>query len=254
MDTNVLETPSETGEIKRKMHFTGTVVKTTLAGAIVDIGIGVPGILHVSQIQKDPVNRVEDVLQIGQTIEVWVRKSLSGKKDRVELTMIRPLDLEWRELKKDMVVKGKVTRLEKFGAFVDIGAERPGLIHISELTHGFIRSPEEIVKEGDDVEVKILDIDRKKKQIKLSMKALEAEPVKMSKSGGKEKEREKEAEAPVEEDKPIPTAMEMAFMEAQQRAKGHDDEPRLAVRPKAGKPKSELDNLLSRTLEHKKQG
>jgi hypothetical protein len=65
--------------------------------------------------------------------------------------MIRPLELEWREITKGMVLKGKVVRLEKFGVFVDIGAERPGLVHISEMTHGYIKSPSDVVKEGDEV-------------------------------------------------------------------------------------------------------
>jgi small subunit ribosomal protein S1 len=71
--------------------------------------------------------------------------------------------------------KGKVVRLEPYGAFVDIGAERPGMVHVSELAHGYVKTPSEIVKEGDEVEAKVLDVNRKKKQIKLSMKALEPE-------------------------------------------------------------------------------
>ena len=60
--------------------------------------------------------------------------------------------------------------------FVDIGAERPGLVHISEMTHDFIRTPGDVVKEGDVVEVKVLDVIKPKKQIKLSMKALQDKP------------------------------------------------------------------------------
>ena len=100
------------------------------------------------------------------------------KDDRVELTMIKPLDLEWRDIKKGMNVKGQVVRLEKFGAFVEIGAERPGLIHISEMAHGYVRQPSDVVKEGDEVEAQVIDVNRKKKQIKLSLKALQPEPVK----------------------------------------------------------------------------
>jgi predicted RNA-binding protein with RPS1 domain len=155
----------------------GKVVKTTLAGAIVDIGLETPGVVHISQLTKEPVNRVEDVVQVGQEVDVWVRR-VQPQKGRLELTMIKPLDLEWREIKKDMVVKGKVIRLEKFGVFVEIGAERPGLVHVSELTHDYIHSPSEVVKEGDEVEVMVLGVNRQKKQIKLSMKALEEKPVK----------------------------------------------------------------------------
>ncbi len=164
-------------EIKRKQHFSGKVVKTTLAGALIDIGLETPGVVHISQLQTDPVNRVEDIVQPGQTVDVWVQRVVP-KKNRIELTMIKPLELEWREIEADMVIKGKVTRLEKFGAFVDIGAERPGLVHISEMTHDYIKDPSEVVKVGDEIEVKVLSVNRQKRQIKLSMRALEEPPVK----------------------------------------------------------------------------
>src|SRR5512135_3307467 len=181
MDTNISAgAPGNIKEIKNKMYFRGKVMKTSLAGALVDIGIDTPGMVHISQLQKTPVKRVEDVVHDGDEIDVWVKR-VSPKKGRVELTMIKPLDLEWGEIKKDMVVSGKVVRLEKFGVFVDIGAERPGLVHISEITHDYIKTPGDVVKEGDEVEVKVLNVNRQKKQIKLSMKALEEPPVKVVK-------------------------------------------------------------------------
>src|SRR5574338_1460106 len=158
--------------LEPKTKLSGKILKTTLAGALVDVGQNLPGVIHISQLSQDPINKVEDVVQIGQTVEVWVRRV---KKDRIELTMIQPLALEWKEIQPEMVVKGKVVRLEAYGAFVDIGAERPGMVHVSELAHGYIKTPSEIVKEGDEVEAKVLDVNRKKKQIKLSMKALEPE-------------------------------------------------------------------------------
>jgi ribosomal protein S1 len=243
MDTNVSTTPSSFEEIKRKTHFTGRVIKTTLAGAIVDIGLDIPGVVHISQLQKDPVNRVEDVVQVGNEVDVWVRR-VYPQKGRIELTMIKPLDLEWREIKKDMVVKGKVTRLEKFGVFVDIGAERPGLVHVSELTHDFIRSPEDVVKEGDEVDVKVLGVNRQKKQIKLSIKALEEKPVKVAKAAQK-------ATAVGEKDEPVPTAMEFALREAMQSVKTSEDVPEIKGKRKPGGGKSELEKILARTLEHK---
>jgi ribosomal protein S1 len=240
------ETTTESGELKRKTHFTGTVVKTSLAGAIVDIGIGIPGVVHISKLQKDPVNRVDDVVKVGQAVEVWVLRQ-SPKGDRVDLTMIRPLDLDWRDMKAEMVIKGKVVRLEKFGAFVDIGAERPGLVHVSELTHGFIKSPDEIVKEGDEVDVKILEVDRKKKQIRLSMKALEEPVVKLTKEPKKAKEKEETVEEPAEE--PIPTAMEAAMRQAMERSKSAQPVEKKNKR-KADRP--ELEDILARTLKHRR--
>jgi small subunit ribosomal protein S1 len=258
MDTNITTgAPGNIKEIKNKMYFRGKVVKTTLAGALVDIGIDTPGILHISQLQKAPVKRVEDVVHEGEDVDVWVRR-VSPKKGRVELTMIKPLDLEWGEIKKDMVVKGKVIRLEKFGAFVDIGAERPGLVHISEMTHDYIRTPGEVVKEGDEVEVKVLEVIKQKKQIKLSMKALQEKPEEIVKNtieqiDKKEQQREKQKESePKEEVKetPVPTAMEMALREAMGR-KGVDDVDSLAgkrKRRKGSEVDPELETIYSRTL------
>jgi small subunit ribosomal protein S1 len=179
MEPEEINVPNEKEEaIKPKTHFTGTVTKVGLAGALVDIGTGKPGMMHISQIiapSPEPIKRVEDVLSVGQTIDVWVRRV---KDERVELTMVKPLDLEWRDIKKGMTVKGTVVRLEKFGAFVEIGAERPGLIHISEMAHGYVRQPSDVVNEGDEVEASVIDVNRKKRQIKLSIKALLPEPVK----------------------------------------------------------------------------
>jgi small subunit ribosomal protein S1 len=231
-------------EVKRKMHFVGTVTKTTLAGAVVDIGLGIPGVVHISQLQGEPVNRVEDVVKPGQQVDVWVRR-VFPKKDRIELTMIEPLALEWREIAKGMNIKGKVVRLEKFGAFVDIGAERPGLVHISEMTHDYIKSPSEVVKEGDEIDVQVLSVNRHKKQIKLSMKALEEKPVKVA----KDVQQSKEAEA--DKNEPIPTAMEVALREAMERSKAKQDiEPEAKSKRKTSK-NDEIERILSRTLQHK---
>ncbi len=252
--TNILD------EIKPKQHFVGKVIKTTLAGAIVDIGLPVPGIVHISQLQKEPVKRVEDVVQEGQEIEVWVKK-VYPKKQRIDLTMVKPLGLEWREIEVDMVSKGTVSRIEKFGAFVDIGAERPGLVHISEMTHDYIKNVSDVVKEGDEVEVKVLDVDRKKKQIKLSMKALIEKPVKEVVESQVEKfeRRERfnrEARAPremveevVEQEEPVPTAMEMALRLAMEHHK--EDERENYTRKKRKDNRDELEGILERTLRHK---
>jgi predicted RNA-binding protein with RPS1 domain len=259
MDANTTSVaPSNIKEIKNKTYFRGKVLKTTLAGALVDIGMETPGMVHISQLQKLPVKRVEDVLHEGDEVDVWVRR-VSPKKGRIELTMIKPLGLEWGEIKKDMVISGKVIRLEKFGAFVDIGAERPGLVHISEMTHDFIRTPGDVVKEGDVVEVKVLDVIKPKKQIKLSMKALQEKPEnvvkavleKTEKKEQRVREKEKEPEQ-VEEvkDVPIPTAMEMALREAMER-KGVDNVGGPAEKKKKRKnPEAnpELETIFSRTL------
>lgn len=265
-------------EIKQKMKFTGKVIKTTLAGAAIDIGAERPAMLHVSQLVTDsnePILSVTDVMKEGEDIEVWVKRV---RDQRIELTMIKPLDLEWREIKTGLAVKGKVVRLETFGAFVEIGAERPGLIHISEMAHGYVRTPSDVMKEGDEIEAEIIDFNRKKKQIKLSIKALTPEPE-------KEEKFEQSASAPVfvgddqpKREKPVrkkrekknkkkdatefstlefdlangeaeeePTAMELAIRAAMDKANAKKQESK----KKVAKSSAVQDDLLARTLDQK---
>jgi predicted RNA-binding protein with RPS1 domain len=190
--------------------------------------------------------------------------------------MIKPLDLEWRDIKVGNPVKGKVVRLEKFGAFVEIGAERPGLIHISEMAHGYVKQPSDVVKEGDEVEVQIIDVNRRKKQIKLSMKALQPEPVeevkekparpapaaRTTEAGPKrEKKPARKPRRSSDEDNSAlidsinepaaenePTVMELAMRAAMEKAKDRKkkQEGKKAV-------SKEQEDLLSRTLENKVQ-
>jgi small subunit ribosomal protein S1 len=273
MNSSVESENDRSDEIKPKMQYTGTVLKTSLAGAKIDIGSGEPAYIHISQIvdtEGNPVKAVDDVLKAGEPISVWVRKIKDG---RVELTMYRPLDLDWRDLKTEQVVKGTVTRLEKFGAFIEIGAERPGLIHISEMAHGYVRTPEDVLKEGDEVEAMIIDVNRKKKQIKLSLKALQPEPVKeepvarADSADKKDKSPKRPSKKPTRERnnysdfsgdlaalnsetpaEPDPTAMEIAIREAMDKAKKRkaQDEKR-----KNKAVSNEQEDLLSRTLENK---
>ncbi len=114
-------------DIKAKERYTGTVLKTTLQGALVNIGVDKPAFIHISQAVKDgdpktQINSIEEVLKVGETLDFWVKRV---RKDRIELTMKEPLAMEWREIKPGMTVKGNVVRLETFGAFVEIGADAP---------------------------------------------------------------------------------------------------------------------------------
>ncbi|NPV57860.1 MAG: S1 RNA-binding domain-containing protein [Anaerolineae bacterium] len=256
----------KTDQIKPKMKFTGKVVKLSLAGALIDIGSRQPAVLHISQItakdKADAIKRVEDVLEVGQELDVWVRRV---RDDHIELTMNEPLPLEWRDIKEGMVVKGKVVRLEKFGAFVEIGAERPGLIHISELAQGYVRTPDEVVKEGDEVEAKVLEVIKRKKQIKLSIKALMPElenitlvekteshagskPARRKKGGQKQHEREADLTQDETSQEPEPTSMQMAWEAAMERVKTQKDDGETR---KSKGVSQEQEDILARTLEKK---
>lgn len=280
MESSVVADTNRTIEVKQKMQFTGTVTKIKLAGAVVDIGTGKPAVLHISQIvapDNQTIKRVEDVLKEGQQIQVWVKKvARKDNEERVELTMVKPLDLEWREIKEGMTVKGKVVRLEKFGAFVEIGAERPGLVHISEMAHGYVKQPGDVVKEGDEIEAQVIEVNRRKKQIKLSMKALQPEPevaavekpqkpfparteptVKREKKAARKPRRQPEEDnsallesinGPAEEAEP--TAMELAMRAAMEKAK---DRKKKQEEKKSRPVSKEQEDILSRTLENKVQ-
>jgi len=262
MTTPAETIPTPASELKPKTKLTGKVVKTTLAGVLVDLSMEIPGIIHISQLSATPVKRVEDVVQVGQTVDVWVRKA---KADRVELTMIEPVGVDWRELKPELILKGKVVRLETYGAFIEIGAERPGLVHISEMAHGYVKTPGDVIKEGDEIEVMVLDVDRKKKQIRLSMKAVLPKPEEKeepqesapradradrAKRGTKKGKPRTEKFEMVNEtpSEPEPTVFELAWQAALDRAKA-EKAAKSAKKNKA----SDLvqDDLIERTLKNR---
>lgn len=267
----------ENTNLELKSQFKARVLKVTLAGAALDIGIGKPALLHVSQIavpENAPNNKVDEILKPGDEIDVWVKKiTRKDGEERIEMTMIKPLDLEWREIKVGDTVKGKVVRLEKFGAFVEIGAERPGLVHISEMAHGYVKVPSDVIKEGEEVEAQVIDVNRRKKQIKLSIKAVQPEPEVII--------QEKPAHTPVsanapqrdrksprkprqkteidnsalldsvnEASEPEPTSMELAMRAAMEKAKNNKQK---AEARKEKSTSAVQDDILARTLENKVQ-
>lgn len=254
---NPVDLTNNDQNITAKQKFEGKVLKTTLQGAIVDIGSKLPAFLHVSQV-VDPDNKdkvvtnLDEILKVDQLIPVWVKRVL---KDHYELTMREPLMYEWRELAPEMSVKGTVVRLESFGAFVEIGAERPGLVHVSELSHNFVRLPSEVVKVGDEVDVKILEVNRRKKQIKLSMKALQETPEEIMAEVAPTKRRGKGSKQEVVQDVeeeviPDPTFMEIAMRKAMDRAEQR--RPEIASRIKKQKNRdTEADDIFERTLTNK---
>ena len=154
-------------ELTSGQQLDGTVKRVTLSGAIVDVGVAVDGLLHISDLDKR-VSRTSDLLAEGQAITVWVKKvDLANK--RLNLTMAQPPRFRWDDLQPGLKTEGKVVRLEKFGAFVDIGMETEGLVHISEMASGRVNRPSDVVSEGDVVSVWVKEADRKSRRISLSM-------------------------------------------------------------------------------------
>ncbi len=238
--------PTTINDLKPKMELQGKVKKIELYGAFVDVGIGTDGLLHISQLSNERVKNVQDVVKEGDEITVWVRK-VDVEQGRIDLTLIPPAAKGLSELQVGLVLTGKVVRVEKFGAFVDVGSERPGMVHVSEMANGYVGSPTEVVKIGQEVQVKVIKLNPKKKQIDLSMKALE-EPV---------------AEIPEDSDEPLPTAMELALRQAMQGTDMADEfeaahagsgqkqnRQNKAARSKRGndKRRQQQDEILTRTL------
>jgi small subunit ribosomal protein S1 len=226
-------------ELQVGQELQGTVTKVELFGAFVNIGAERDGLVHISNLRKERVNRVEDVVAVGQAVQVWISK-VDPASGRVELTMVRPVLLKWPDLKPGLRIDGTVVKLEKFGAFVDIGAERPGLVHVSEMSNDYVANPAQIAREGDKVSVTVLEVDRVKRQIRLTMK------------------QAPEAAEPEPEEAPeaVPSAMELALRRAM--ASSESPEPTDAASrdekpsPAKSKPTRRVqEDILARTLEQR---
>ncbi|GAB4468622.1 MAG: hypothetical protein Kow00124_02920 [Anaerolineae bacterium] len=236
-------TPQSLDELEPKMKLRGTVKTVDLAGAVLDVGMEYDAVLNNTQIKKRGVVNARTVLQEGQSVTVWVR-SVDHERRCIMVTMIRPPELDWDSIEVGQVYQGKVIRIKKFGVFVDIGAERPGLVHISELAHEFVATPQDKVQKGQDVTVKVINVDREKKQIDLSIKALEELPV-------PERAQRTEMDEPEES---LPTAMQLAFQRAMARSEAAESKEEKAETKRGARRKEaeKREDLLDRTLkEHR---
>lgn len=239
--------PKSINDLKPKMKLTGKVVRLELYGAFIDLGIGTNALIHISKIGKDRVNRVADALNEGDEVTVWV-ENVDVDKNQIMVSMIEPLAVEWRDLEEGQAYTGTVTRLENFGAFVDIGAEREGLVHISELSHDYVKHPSEVLSIGDEVNTQVLGYSKRKRRIDLSIKALLDKP----QSEASSYEAYEDDYEDEQEDDVFQTAMEIALRQAL----GDDEEDgRSRKKKKANKKKSrrnrhrsQQDDLLDRTL------
>jgi predicted RNA-binding protein with RPS1 domain len=230
--------PTTIDQLAPKMQLKGVVKKVDLYGALVDVGVGRFGLLHISQLAEGHVNNVTDVVKEGDEVQVWVR-DVDHAKGRINLTLIEPPAVTWNDVEVGSVYNGKVVRLEKFGAFVDVGAERPGLVHVSELTQGYVGDPSEVVKVGDELEVKVIGINRRKRQIDLSVRALE-EPARKQ----QEAEDEPAEEAPTAMELALRRAMEDSGMDFPERERGKNKR-----RSKKSRRNADREEIFARTLQ-----
>jgi len=163
----------EVGQVRK-----GVVKNITNFGVFVDLG-GIDGLLHISEISWGKVGKLEDLFKKGDEIEVKVI-AWDPEKEEISLSLKRLTPDPWerfvQEVKVGDVVKGKVVSLKEFGVFVEIEEGVEGLIHISDLSWGYVKHPREVVKVGDIVEAKVLEIDPERRRISLGLKQIFPDP------------------------------------------------------------------------------
>ncbi|MCA1009481.1 30S ribosomal protein S1 [Halobacillus halophilus] len=155
----------------------GTVQRLTDFGAFVNLG-GIDGLVHISQLSHQHVEKASDVVEEGQTVKVKVL-SVDRDNERISLSLKATQPGPWHDIqekvKQGEVLEGTVRRLVSFGAFVEVFPGVEGLVHISQISNRHIGTPGEVLEEGQQVQVKVLDVDGEGKRLSLSMKELEAE-------------------------------------------------------------------------------
>ena len=162
----------ETAEIGKK--YTGTVKSLTSYGAFVDIG-GIDGMIHISELSWGRIKHPSEVVKVGDTVEVYI-KDLDREKGKISLGYKNTEDNPWEILKRDYpegtVTEATIVGMTDFGAFANILPGIDGLIHISQISTERIEKPQDVLKIGDKVTVKITKIDFDKKRISLSIREL----------------------------------------------------------------------------------
>ena len=158
----------------------GIVRRLTDFGAFVDIGDGVEGLLHVSEMAYSRVNHPSDVVSEGDEITVMIL-GVNQERERISLGLKQTIPDPWSTVTEryevgDKVL-GEVTRVVDFGAFVKLEDGIEGLVHISELSHKHVAKAEDVVQPGQEVETKIISVDAQARRIGLSIKELEPKPV-----------------------------------------------------------------------------
>lgn len=189
--------------LKPGMRLKGVVRNVLDFGAFIDIGVGRDGLAHISTLKRAGIDKT---VRPGDELDVQIRRVDVGK-NRISLTIPgagRGSKASLKDLEVNSTVTGRVVRLVDFGAFVDIGAQTDGLVHISQFPGGFVRHPREVVQVGDEVQVRILEIDTERRRISLSMK--EIEPV--------AEEPQPQPQQETDQGERLPTAFEVAWQEA----------------------------------------
>src|SRR5438128_4965052 len=160
------------GKLAKGQVRSGVVSSIVNFGAFVDLG-GVDGLVHVSELSWKHIDHPSEVVEVGQEVTVEVL-DVDMDRERVSLSLKATQEDPWRQFARThqigQVVPGKVTKLVPFGAFVRVDEGIEGLVHISELAERHVEVPEQVVQVGDEIFVKVIDIDLERRRISLSLK------------------------------------------------------------------------------------
>jgi len=168
---------ADRGEILSKLQegmiLPGTISSIVDFGAFVDLG-GIDGLVHISELSWGHITHPNEVVKVGDPVEVKVL-DVNVKRERISLGLKQTQEDPWKALVSkfpiDSIAEGKVTKLVPFGIFVDLGNSVEGLVHISELARGHVETPDQVVAVGDEIQVKVMNIDEERRRVSLSMRA-----------------------------------------------------------------------------------
>src|SRR5256712_14000920 len=159
--------------LKKGERRRGVVSSIVNFGAFVDVGGGVDGLVHVSELSWKHVDHPSEIVSVGQEVDVEIL-DVDLERERVSLSLKSTQEDPWREFerkhKAGEIIDGTVTKLVPFGAFVRVGEGIEGLVHISELSDQHVESPEQVVSVGQQVRVKVVDVDVPRRRISLSIR------------------------------------------------------------------------------------
>ncbi|MDU1702510.1 MAG: 30S ribosomal protein S1 [Streptococcus mitis] len=180
---------------------TGKVARITSFGAFIDLG-GVDGLVHLTELSHERNVSPKSVVTVGEEIEVKIL-DLNEEEGRVSLSLKATTPGPWdgveQKLAKGDVVEGTVKRLTDFGAFVEVLPGIDGLVHVSQISHKRIENPKEALKVGQEVQVKVLEVNADAERVSLSIKALEERPA--QEEGQKEEKRAPRPRRPKRQEK-----------------------------------------------------
>jgi predicted RNA-binding protein with RPS1 domain len=154
----------------------GTITGMAPFGAFADIGMGKDGLIHISELAEGRVEKPEDAVQVGEKYLFKVLE-IDPEGTRISLSLRRAMrSQKMSSLENGQILDGTVSGIAPFGAFVDIGVGRDGLVHISALSDRRVEKVEDVVKVGDKVQVRVLEVDPQSKRISLTMRLTDPEP------------------------------------------------------------------------------